>query len=158
MIRKFFLVMGLCLVFSSVALAYEAKVVAVADGDTITVLYLDKQVKIRLYGIDCPEKKQAFGNRAKQYTSQMVHGKTVEVTATGKDRYGRTIAWVAIDGKSLNESLVAAGLAWHYKKYSSDQNLADAETKARNEKIGLWSDPHAMAPWQFRHAKKKKPE
>jgi len=83
-----------------------------------------KRGKIRLYGIDCPEKRQAFGNKAKQFTSGMVFNKVVKVTPVTIDRYGRTIAWVSCDGKSLNKALLKADLAWHYKKYSSDKNLA----------------------------------
>ncbi len=153
LIRKYMLAICLCLLVSSPALAYEAKVVGVTDGDTIKVLKDNRTVKIRLHGLDCPEKKQAFGTKAKQYTSEMVYGKTVEVNATDKDRYGRTVAWVYVDGQNLNLALVKAGLAWHYKRYSSDQALAEAEVEARKGKVGLWSDPHAIPPWEFRRSK-----
>jgi endonuclease YncB( thermonuclease family) len=73
-----------------------------------------------------------------------------------KDRYGRTVAWVYVNGKNLCEELVRNGMAWHYKKYSSDQNLADFETQARIGKAGLWSDPHAIPPWEFRKIKRAK--
>jgi endonuclease YncB( thermonuclease family) len=94
------------------------KVMGVSDGDTITVLHDGKAEKIRLYGIDCPEKGQAFGKRAKQFTSKMVFGKVVEARPITTDRYGRTIAWIYCDGACLNEELLKVGLAWHYKWWS----------------------------------------
>jgi endonuclease YncB( thermonuclease family) len=109
-----------------------------------------KPVKIRLYGVDCPEKRQAFGSRAKQFTADNVFRKIVEIKPVDRDRYGRTVAWVIVDGQNLNQSLVEAGLAWHYKKYSSDRNLAELEDQARKVRVGLWFDPHAVPPWTFR--------
>jgi hypothetical protein len=129
--------------------------VGVSDGDTITVIHRGKGEKIRLYGTDCPEKKQAFGKRAKQFTSNMVFGKTVEVRPVTTDRYGRTIAWVYENGDCLNAELLEAGLAWHYKRYSSEKHLADLENEARQQKAGLWSDPHAIPPWDFRRGRTK---
>lgn len=129
---------------------WSGKVVGVADGDSITVMHDGKGEKIRLYGIDCPEKRQAYGKKAKQFTSRMVFQKIVDVKPTTKDRYGRTIAWISIEGASLNEGLLKAGLAWHYKKYSSDKNLAELEAQARSLKTGLWADPKAQSPWEFR--------
>jgi len=126
-------------------------IVAVADGDTVTLLRPDKtQEKIRLYGIDCPEKRQAFGTRAKQFTAMLVFGKTVTIRRVDRDRYGRTIAWVEVNGRSLNKELLKAGLAWHYKRYSNDSELAELETEARLRRQGLWADPSPTAPWEFR--------
>ncbi|NTU58910.1 MAG: nuclease [Chlorobiaceae bacterium] len=110
--------------------------------------------KIRLYGIDCPEKNQPFGQRAKQLASNLVFGKDVNLDRVGIDRYGRTIGRVYIEGKSLNEELIRAGLAWHYKQYSSDSNLAVLEREARLQKKGLWVDPQPLPPWEFRKAKR----
>jgi micrococcal nuclease len=132
---------------------WSGKVVGVSDGDTITVMHHGRGEKIRLYGIDCPEKRQAFGKRAKQFTSKMVFGKQVEVRPVDTDRYGRTIAWVYISGTSLNEELLRAGLAWHYKRYSSERHLAELENEARSAGTGLWSDPYTTAPWDFRRGK-----
>jgi endonuclease YncB( thermonuclease family) len=95
----------LLLVLPCPAGAWSGKVVGVADGDTITVLRDRQPQKIRLYGIDCPEKRQPFGKRAKQFTSDMVFGKTVEVNRIDTDRYGRTVAFVAVDERLLNEEL-----------------------------------------------------
>jgi len=131
--------------------AWSGKCVGIQDGDTITVLTEGKrQVRIRLYGIDCPESGQAFGTKAKQYTADMVFKKDVEIKSTDTDRYGRTIAWVYIGEKCVNEEILKAGLAWHYKKYSKERYLADLEDQARERKIGLWSDPHCMPPWEWR--------
>lgn len=125
-----------------------------SDGDTITVLTSKKkQVKIRLYGIDCPEKKQAFGKKAKKFTSSMVYGKKVTVRKVTRDKYGRVIGWVSINGKSLNKELLKAGFAWHYKRYSSDTALASLEKRARKAKRGLWADPNPIPPWEYRKGK-----
>ena len=130
--------------------AWQGKVVGVSDGDTITVMHHGKGERIRLYGIDCPEKKQAFCKRAKQFTSNMVFGKIVEVRPVTTDRYGRTIGWVYVNGNCLNEDLLKAGLAWHYKRYSSEKHLAEFEVEARRTRAGLWIDPNPISPWSFR--------
>jgi micrococcal nuclease len=134
--------------------AYQAKVISIADGDTITVLQGTIQIKIRLYGIDCPESHQAFGNKAKQFTSSLVFGQRVRVKPVTKDRYGRSVAWVYSDSKCLNEELLKVGLAWHFKKYSTDKNLSDLEIEARQKRVGLWSDPKPVAPWEYRRLKR----
>lgn len=144
------------IILPPIVLANYGKVIGISDGDTITVLINETPIKIRLYGIDCPERGQEFGQKAKRFASDMVFGKTVMIKPTDKDRYGRTVAWVYVEGKSLNEELVKAGLAWHYKKYSSDIKLSDAELKARNKKIGLWSNPHSIPPWEYRRLKRSK--
>jgi len=135
----------------------QGRVVGVSDGDTITVLQIDAQghktpIKIRLDGIDCPEKAQAFGQRAKQYTSNMVFGKEVTVQISGKDRYGRSLGEVFISTTSVNQSLVKDGLAWWYRKYTpEDRELEALETSARSERRGLWQDKQPTPPWEFRH-------
>ena len=131
------------------------KVVSVADGDTITVLDSSKtQHKIRFEHIDTPEKKQAFGQKAKQHLSKMVFGKTVKVSIKEKDRYGRSIGTVYLGKKNINLEMVKAGFAWHYKAYSKDKTFADAETKAKKAKIGLWADKNPVAPWEYRRGGK----
>jgi endonuclease YncB( thermonuclease family) len=130
---------------------FDAKVVAVADGDTITVLSERQQTRIRLDGIDCPERGQAFGSRAKQFTSALVFGREVTIEPRDVDRYGRMVARVYVDDKDVSLELVKAGFAWHYKHYSADTILAQAEIDARDAKSGLWADFHATAPWEFRH-------
>ena len=147
--------------FVSAALADDlvtAKVVGVADGDSITVLAPgNQQVKIRLHGIDCPESGQAFGKRAKQFTSNQCFGKTITYRKVDIDRYGRTVATVYLDdGRELNLEIIRAGYAWHYRRYSDRQDYAEAEEQARAEKLGLWSDPHAKPPWEWRRDRRRK--
>jgi endonuclease YncB( thermonuclease family) len=134
--------------------SFEGKVVALADGDTITVLRDRTQVKIRLEGIDAPEKNQAFGNKAKAALSVHVFRKLVTVNATGTDRYGRTLARVIIDGQDVSALMVREGFAWHYKEYSDDEDLAKLEEQARADKVGLWSEENALPPWEFRKRRK----
>lgn len=130
---------------------FIGKVVGVKDGDTIEVLFEGKSQTIRLVDIDCPEKKQAFGSKAKQFTSDLCFDKEVNVESNGKrDRYERILGTVYIENKNLNQELVKAGLAWHYKKYSDKQIFADLEQTARENKIGLWADSNPIAPWDFR--------
>ncbi len=131
---------------------FTGRVVGVSDGDTITVLHNGKGERIRLHGIDSPEKRQAFGKRAKQFTSRLTYGKAVTVKDLGQDRYGRTIADVILpDGRVLNHELVKAGFAWWYWRYTpDDETLAQLEREARRAKRGLWVDPHAVLPWEWR--------
>ena len=104
----------------------------VSDGNTVTVLHNGKGERIRLHGIDYPVKRQAFGKRAKQFTSNLVFAKTVTVQVLDRDRYGRTVGVVLLpDGRSLNHELVRAGLAWMYRRYTNDQSLTDLEQEAR---------------------------
>jgi micrococcal nuclease len=128
------------------------KIVGVSDGDTVILLTAENiQYKIRLQGVDCPEIHQAFGQKAKQFASDLVFQKNVSVNVFGTDRYGRTLGEVVLPGGvSLNKELVKNGFAWHYKKYSNDLELAQLEIEARNAKIGLWTDPSPAPPWEFR--------
>lgn len=134
---------------------FTGKVVGVSDGDTIEVLYNGKGQKVRLLDIDCPEKKQAFGQRAKQFTSDFCFGKDVRVETKGTDRYGRVLGTVYVNNQSLNEALVKAGLAWHFTKYSHSETFAKLEREARAKKVGLWSDSNPVSPWNFRKMRLK---
>lgn len=131
---------------------FSGKVIGVMDGDTIEVLNSDnKPIRVRLAAIDCPEKAQPFGSKAKQFTASLCFGKVVTVKPTGTDQYGRTLANIILpDGRSLNEEILRSGFAWHYKKYSSDEKLSLLEKEASKNKIGLWIDPNPIAPWDFR--------
>jgi len=136
---------------------FQAKVIHIADGDTITVLNAatNEQLKIRLNGIDCPEKTQAYGNKAKQFTKDLVGGQTVTIQAFDTDRYGRTIGDVVVeDGRNLSQELVKAGYAWWFFKYSDDEQLGILEVKAKIAKVGLWKDKNPVPPWIFRHRNK----
>lgn len=141
----------------AVVLEFTGKVVGVTDGDTITVLQGGKPERVRLHGIDCPEKRQAFWKRAKQLTSQLTYGKEVTLRDLGEDRYGRTIADVSLpDGRMLNEELVRVGRCWWYREYTPDnERLAQAEEEARLATRGLWLDPNPVPPWEWRSARKR---
>jgi len=140
---------------SSVSEVFQAECVGVADGDTLTVLQGKRQIKLRLEGIDCPELHQSFGTRARQFTSNLVFGKKVTVSAQYLDRMGRTVSRVSVNGKDISLALVEAGLAWHYRRYSSDPLLAKAEAQARRLKKGLWSDPRPVPPWEWRRPNRR---
>ncbi len=155
-LRKIFLCLLLLLIFPGLLWAWSGKVLGVADGDTITVLHNGKGERIRLYGIDTPEKRQAFGKKAKQFTSDMVYGKTVEVKPKDTDRYGRTVGMVSVNGESLNEALIKAGYAWVYRKYCKADFCEDwlfIESLVRGHKVGIWSEPDPQPPWDFRYKK-----
>ena len=132
--------------------------VHIVDGDTLDLLVDEedgpKQIRVRLEGIDAPESGQPWGKRATEYLSDLVHSETVEVLSIGEDRYGRTLGRIYIgeDEQRLdvNHALVAQGLAWHYKQYSDDEDLSEAEIDARRARWGLWSDPNPIPPWDWR--------
>ena len=130
---------------------FFGKVVGVKDGDTIEVLYDGRSHTIRLVDIDSPEKKQAFGQKSKQFTSDLCFGKQVRVERNTKpDRYKRILATVFVGKINLNQELVKTGFAWHFTRYSNNQIYTALENKARKSKVGLWVDPNPIAPWDFR--------
>jgi endonuclease YncB( thermonuclease family) len=131
---------------------FTGKVVGVADGDTISVMRGGRAVKVRLHGIDCPEKKQPFGTQAKQFSSDLAFGEEVEVQIQSFDRYGRVVGEVILpDGTSLNQELVRAGFAWWFRKYApNDPILKELESVARAAKRGLWNDCCPLPPWEWR--------
>ena len=126
-------------------------VTSVSDGDTLTIKEGNLPIKIRLNGIDCPEKQQAFGDKARKFTADACFGKMIRAEVYDVDQYGRMVSNVILaDGNSLNSQLVAYGLAWQYAEYSSDINLAALERQARDMRIGLWIDTAPIPPWDFR--------
>ena len=132
----------------------EGKVTGIADGDTFTLLGQGKkQLKVRLYGIDCPEKKQDFGSVARNRLSEIIFGKQVQIQFRSYDRWGRTVGNVFCDGKSVNEMLLVEGLAWHFIKYDNNPGWSELEKKAREKKLGLWSIPNPVPPWEWRRSK-----
>jgi micrococcal nuclease len=132
------------------------RVVGVHDGDTVTCLdENNQQQKIRLAEIDAPEIGQDYGKAAREALAGMVFGKTVEVIDDGRDRYGRWIGHLVVDGTDVNRQMVATGNAWHYAAYSSDQSLAAVQSQAQSQRIGLWSQPDPTPPWEFRKNQKK---
>ena len=154
---------SICLLVVPIALpvlaeTLQGRVIGVSDGDTITVLdTTNHERKIRLAGIDAPEKSQAFGARSKQNLSSLTFGKTVVVDWNKTDKYGRTIGKVIANGQDANLSQIKAGLAWHYKDYEKEQSAIDrkeyanAEIAARAQRLGLWLDAKPVPPWDFRH-------
>jgi endonuclease YncB( thermonuclease family) len=126
--------------------------VGVSDGDTIKVMREGRTVKVRLHGIDCPEKKQPYGTKAKRFTSDRAFRNEVTVYVKDTDRYGRIVGEVILPGGlSLNKELVYFGLAWWYRKYApNDRTLKALETGARAEKKGLWADKNPIPPWEWR--------
>lgn len=137
------------------------KVVSVADGDTITLLDSDRvQHKIRLSGIDAPERSQAFGRRSREHLAGLVAEEQVTVETDKTDRYGRSVGKVLLQGRDINLAMVVAGLAWHYKKYETEQSTSDrrlyasAEVQAREHRVGLWLDREPVAPWDWRAEKR----
>jgi endonuclease YncB( thermonuclease family) len=143
------------------ALKCPCKVVKVSDVDTVHVLDRSRERhKIRLGGIDAPEKDQAFGRRSSQNLSRLIAGKNVTVEYSKRDQYDRIIGKLLLDGRDINLLQVKEGFAWHYKKYQNEQSDLDrvlyssAETEARGKKIGLWSVP-AIPPWEYRRARRQ---
>lgn len=134
---------------------HSGKVIRVSDGDTIRVQTTTEELKIRLFGIDCPEKDQPYGKEAQQRVYQLAFGKNVKVVQKSKDRYGRVVAEIMLpNGQNLNELLVKEGLAWHYTQYSNSLILAKLQREAKQQRRGLWADPNPVAPWEHRAAKR----
>jgi endonuclease YncB( thermonuclease family) len=120
------------------------KVVGVLDGDTLTVLVERRAVKVRLAEIDTPEKGQPYGSAARQALSDLVFGKVATVHGQTRDRYGRTVGRVYVDGRDVNAELVRAGHAWVYRKYTTDRSLYALEAEAKAAGRGLWALPEAQ--------------
>lgn len=147
------LCLALLLATPQVALAQlSGRVVAVADGDTLTILDDNKQQhRIRLADIDAPEGGQPFGNRSKAMLADLCHGKSAKVQVRETDRYGRTVGTVVCDGADANAALVRHGLAWVYVRYApAGSPLYPLEALARSQRKGLWADAEPVAPWEWR--------
>ncbi len=152
----FFLFLSLFLQAQTRSTRIDGRVVKIVDGDTYDLLTADNKVlRIRMNGIDAPEKGQAYSQKSKEYLGQLCYKQTIRVLWYSKDRNGRYIADGYLpDGRSLSLEMVRAGYAWHFKKYSSDMVLSDAEKKARQQKAGLWADANPEAPWVKRARRK----
>jgi len=134
----------------------RGKVIAIADENTIIVLQNNRQYKIRLYGIDTPEKRQAFGQKAKKFASDMAMNQQVKVVVYDIDRYGRVVGMVYIGQRCLNEALIQNGFAWVYRRYCKESFCSKwlgYEQEARANRIGLWSYDNPIPPWEFRKKK-----
>lgn len=133
------------------------EVVAVTDGDSLRVLRDGREERIRLHGVDAPERAQPYSSRAKQLASSLVFGKVVQVQVLEADRYGRTVARVLLpDGRDLGHELVREGLAWWYRQYAADDEVLRAlEDEARRARRGLWADRSPQPPWEFRRQRRE---
>lgn len=139
----------------------EGKVVGLSDGDTVTVLDASrKRHKIRLAGIDAPEKSQPYGHRSRRHLADLVLRKQVVVEWSKRDRYGRMVGKLLVERQDAGLAQVSAGMAWHYKAYQEEQPPEDqaayalAEAAARRTRVGLWRAPAPTAPWDFRQARR----
>lgn len=133
------------------------KVVAVYDGDTYEILTQDNQnIKVRMEGIDAPEKEMPFHKVAKQYLSKLIFNKQVYLNKTGEDAYGRTLGYTYLeDETNINLEMLKAGMVWHFKRYNDFTTFAAAEEFARKNKIGLWQDENPTPPWRYRRINRK---
>jgi endonuclease YncB( thermonuclease family) len=125
------------------------QVVGIIDGDTYDILLNDhKTVRIRMEGIDAPERGMPFYKKSKMYLSELCFGKTVRLEIRDIDKYGRKVAFGYLeDGLELSHEMIKSGFAWHFKKYNSDEDLANLESQAKKAKIGIWSIENLMPPW-----------
>lgn len=148
----------LALVLATAAIAAQAgelrgRVVAVADGDTLTVLDSgQRQHRVRLAEIDAPEKRQAFGERSKQSLSALCFGQQAVIEDQGRDRYGRVIGRVGCAGIDANAEQVRRGMAWVFDRYAADRSLYALQDEAREARRGLWRDSAPVPPWEYRRA------
>jgi endonuclease YncB( thermonuclease family) len=148
------------LVFAPVAALadFTGRVVKVQDGDTLTVLVKKKQVRVRLDGIDAPERGQAFSQRSTQSLAQLCAAKSAQVEERGKDRYGRTLGIVVCGALEANSEQVRRGMAWTFRQYvPMGSPLYELEAYARLRELGLWADRRPVAPWEWRARRTKPP-
>lgn len=132
-------------------------VVRIIDGDTYDIMIDGEQVRVRMEGIDAPERGMDFYRVAKNHLGELCKGQMIRLRIKEKDQYGRTIVKSYLpDGRELGEEMVKAGMAWHFKKYSDDGNLEAAEQQARAAAIGIWSLPDPVAPWDYRAKRRRK--
>lgn len=141
---------------SEVPASLAGKVVRVTDGDTFVLLGANKtQYKVRLYGIDCPERQQPFYKAAKDHLASLIFQKNVIVRKKNMDRYGRIVALVNSGNTIINEEMIRSGLAWHYKRFDRNENWSALEREAARKKLGLWSESDPTPPWEWKHAERR---
>jgi endonuclease YncB( thermonuclease family) len=159
--RLFLTTAALLCAWSVSAETVSGRVVSIADGDTVTVLdSSNTQWKIRLMGIDAPEKRMPFGQKSKEHLSDLVFNKQVTVDYSKQDRYGRTVGKIIVNGIDANLEQVKDGMAWHYEQYQKEQSpderesYAEAEEQAMAGRKGLWVDAEPTPPWDWRKEQK----
>ncbi len=147
-----FLVLFLSIATAAFGQRFPVTVVGITDGDTFTVINRDKlQLKVRIIGIDAPEKKQAYGNKSRQTLSDLIFQQQIEIDVQYQEKWGRYAAKVYLaDGRDVGLLMLQAGMAWHNVNYDKTPAYAAAEKTARKAKKGLWADAHPVAPWDFR--------
>ncbi len=155
-LRRVFLTLFAIIPLVLSAQMLRGNVVKISDGDTFTLLVRgNEQVKVRIDGIDAPEKGQAYGNRAKEYLSSLIWGKIITVCVSKKDRYGRSIGKVSTPTiEDVGLEMIKAGYAWQYRDYNNDKSYTAAENNARNHLRGLWQDRNSIRPQDFRKRKR----
>lgn len=156
-LKKILYIIFFVLLFSGWAFALSGKCNRILDGDTIEIVSAQGKTRIRLYGVDTPEKKQAYGKESRLFTISMVAGKTIEVQEKGFS-YNRIVGIVYVGDVCLNMELLKAGFAWlapGYCKESFCNSWKDIEHEAKNNSLGLWADPQPVSPWDYRHKNKK---
>jgi endonuclease YncB( thermonuclease family) len=162
MVRILFaMLMALALPLAALSAEWHGTVVGVSDGDTLTLLDANKaQHKIRLDGIDAPERTQPYGQRARQSLAALAHGRVASADCPKVDRYGRAVCRVTVDGVDVGLEQIRRGYAWHYVKYAHEQRAIDraryahAESDARAKNAGLWSFSDPVPPWDYRRLSK----
>jgi endonuclease YncB( thermonuclease family) len=153
--RPALLAVALVVALAGSAVAADLRVVRVSDGDTFVGLDAEnRQIKVRLHGIDAPEAKQPFGTVARKALADLIAEKVVSVEEVDRDRYGRVVGRVTIAGKLVNAEMVRAGLAWRYVTYDKRNEFGGLEDEARRQRRGLWADAHPIAPWEWRKSEK----
>ena len=151
------LLLLLLLALTGSTLAEQLKVVSISDGDTFTGLDgQNRQIKVRLHGIDAPEKAQAFGNVSLKALGDLMDGKTVEVQQVDKDRYGRVVANVHVGVVHETREQVANGLAWRYVQYDKKGEFPEIEQAAKKARKGLWVEAKPVPPWEWRKSEKER--
>ena len=133
------------------------KVVKIVDGDTYDILLNGNQTRIRMYGIDAPERGMDYYKISKEYLGHLCENKVIRIIKISTDKYGRIIAKSFLpDGREIGAEMIKAGLAWHFKKYSNDEDLSNFEIEAREKRMGIWSLNNPIPPWEYRRLKRSK--
>jgi micrococcal nuclease len=146
----------LALIYLTAADTLTGKVVKIADGDTVTILVGGNQVRVRLFGIDAPERGQDYSRKSREALADLVFEKEVRVVVKDKDRYGRTVGDIYVGSAFVNEKMVQDGWAWDYARYSHSRHYAELEWEARQAKKGLWAGNRPVPPWEFREHERER--
>ena len=127
------------------------KSIKVDDGDTF--IFLDKnnrQIKIRIEGIDAPEKGMPYARKSKEYLAGLLLNQDLVVVGKSYDQYKRMVAQISVGKQDVSAAMIASGYAWHYKKFNQEKKLSDLELKAKSQRLGLWQENSPMPPWKVR--------